>query len=432
MLDMVRRAKTLKLPVTRPALQAFGRKAAALMEKEVATDEQRALYSSFAASTRWLDSFIVRHRLRSEAPHNQAGSKSAAAIASDMGEIRRTCGDYDPDCIFNMDETCLLYRLLPNRSFLAPQENRQTARSAEDMGAKERLTVIVCANASGTLKMPLALIGRCKQPTCFSLRRQPPVHYLIQERAWSGDATLELWWKEFLRFVRKVTSKKVLLLVGKHRSHVHLVDPLDRVKVLGFPPNCGSVDQPMAQGVIRGWKYRYKTMLLSSRIDTMDWAHTLRQHAEERKMMRDTMGLAEGCKPHLLDAAELGHEAWEAVSGTRIARCVQQAASLRRTLFVFAAAAAAVVSSTLEWLLQGSMTNSPVSSGGRCAFSIFMAPGQLDSSHHVRQSKNRPCSQRIHDANCCCEGFLSWSLRDTLRPHGAPPATRATCLTGVG
>ena len=52
--------------------------------------------------------------------------------------------------------------------------------------AKYRVTINTCANASGTIKLPLLLIGKAKNPRCF---RNPnkealPIVYRNQTNAW--------------------------------------------------------------------------------------------------------------------------------------------------------------------------------------------------------------------------------------------------------
>lgn len=324
-LDMVRQARILKIPVTRGTLRALGRKAAALMARKATTDKQRAVYKDFSVSDWWLDGFMARHSLQVQAPQEEAVGEDAATAASRMGEIRRTCEHYDVECIYSMAETDLFYRLLPRRSYSTPGGDRETARGVEGMGAKDLVTAIICANAPGTQKMPLALIGRSKRPRCFG-QQQPPVHYFGQERTWSDDAALDLWWNEFLTAVRKMTMKEVLLLVDSRISHASFVDPCGKVKVMGFPKG---VHPPTGQGVIQAWKSKYKASFLSTRNDVMPWVGMLREQAKRKKMKRGTMGMVDGHELHLLDAAELGEAAWKAVSGVSIARCVQRAARRR-------------------------------------------------------------------------------------------------------
>ena len=57
----------------------------------------------------------------------------------------------------------------------------------------------------------------------------------------------------------------------------------------------------------------------------MDEAPWLREQAKVRKMKAGTMGLVHGHQPHILDAIELGHAAWDKISEETIARWVLHA-----------------------------------------------------------------------------------------------------------
>ena len=54
----------------------------------------------------------------------------------------------------------------------------------------------MCTNATGTGKVPIAVIGsKSKSPRCF--RATPcPVNYFAQANAWSDSATFKKWWME--------------------------------------------------------------------------------------------------------------------------------------------------------------------------------------------------------------------------------------------
>lgn len=296
-------------------------KAAANLKTAATSDDERDMYDDFVASPHWVANFIVRHGLQSKTLHGEAGSVDDAAIAARMAEIREVCKEYEPACIFNEDETGLLYRLLPKISYLAVGENRKTVRGVKDMGAKNRVTAYMCTNADGSAKMPLSLIGTAANPRCFR-NGKLPCKYYSQKNAWSDTRVFNLWWKDFLAFVRTFTRENVLLLMDNHSSHKDLVDPLGQVTVMEYPPNCTSKHQPMDQGVIQAWKTHYKSMLLSMRVDTMSSALQLREQARARGMKNGTKGLAEGHHAHLLDAAEIGVAAWEKVTQTTIARYV--------------------------------------------------------------------------------------------------------------
>lgn len=108
--------------------------------------------------------------------------------------------------------------------------------------------------------------------------------------------------------------------MDSHSSHADLEDPIGRVKVLEYPPYCTSKHQPMDKGVIAAFKKIYKTRLLQCRVATIADAPLLRQQALDRKMARGTLGLAEGCLPHVLDAMEVVAASWDRFSSVTIER----------------------------------------------------------------------------------------------------------------
>ena len=56
--------------------------------------------------------------------------------------------------IFNMDETALFYRTIPNRTYLPEGDDaRQSGKGTKMIKAKDRLTTILAVNAVGTVKL---------------------------------------------------------------------------------------------------------------------------------------------------------------------------------------------------------------------------------------------------------------------------------------
>ena len=64
-----------------------------------------------------------------------------------------------------MDETGLFYRLLPRYTLLLPDEDDKTVRGKKIK--KNRITLALCANADGSHKIDLALIGTSKKTACI-------------------------------------------------------------------------------------------------------------------------------------------------------------------------------------------------------------------------------------------------------------------------
>ena len=64
--------------------------------------------------------------------------------------------------VFNADETGLYWRLLPDKTHAFRGEVCTGTKRPKD-----RVTVLVCANMTGTEKCPLLTIGKYKRPRCF-------------------------------------------------------------------------------------------------------------------------------------------------------------------------------------------------------------------------------------------------------------------------
>ncbi len=111
--------------------------------------------------------------MKSIALHGQGASATVESAAEDMAKLRDRLREFDVDCIYNVDETGLFYKLLPKRSYVTQYENKKTLRGTRQMSAKDRITAYVCTNADGSEKLPLAIIGTAKNPRCFRLGHPP-------------------------------------------------------------------------------------------------------------------------------------------------------------------------------------------------------------------------------------------------------------------
>ena len=107
-------------------------------------------------------------------------------------------GGYEYDNIFNMDETGLFYKAIPSRTYLISGESKVSARGTKQMKAKDRITVIVCTNASRTCKISPAVIGKAKKPRCFQ-SNPPQLPYYSQACAWNDSVVFNKWWNEIFK-----------------------------------------------------------------------------------------------------------------------------------------------------------------------------------------------------------------------------------------
>ncbi|GFX44765.1 tigger transposable element-derived protein 1 [Trichonephila clavipes] len=69
-------------------------------------------------------------------------------------------GDYSADQVFNADETGLYWKRLPNRTYIAKDE--KTASGHKE--SKDRVTLLLCSNASGDRMLKPLLINKSLRP----------------------------------------------------------------------------------------------------------------------------------------------------------------------------------------------------------------------------------------------------------------------------
>ncbi len=123
--------------------------------------------SVFKASWQWLSRFRTRQGLQKMLLHGEGVEvdKNDLELLLALEELYSIIAQYDPENVYNMDETGLFFRLLPRYSILMPNDDISSTRAKKK--AKDRVSLIVCANASGTHKIPCVMIGKSKEPACI-------------------------------------------------------------------------------------------------------------------------------------------------------------------------------------------------------------------------------------------------------------------------
>lgn len=153
--------------------------------------------ASFKASNGWLEKFKNRHGIREL---NIEGEKLSAAsietvdvykvklqkMIDEMGLTR--------DQVYNGDETGLNYKALPTKTLASISEKYAPGFKMQ----KQRVTAMMCANASGKHRLPLMLIHTAKRPRCFKGMNMDalPVSYFQQKSAWMDQKIFLQWFKK--------------------------------------------------------------------------------------------------------------------------------------------------------------------------------------------------------------------------------------------
>ena len=158
----------------------------------------------FKGSTGWLKRFNERHGRENTALGGESLSADTSSIEpfrEELQELIETEG-LTKDQIFNADETGLWWRLTPASSLNAAGRT-QTANFKK---ARDRVTILGCANATGTHRLPITLINKSLKPRCFKHMdmRNLPVHYYAQPKSWMDSRIFSEWFHQrFVPSVRK-------------------------------------------------------------------------------------------------------------------------------------------------------------------------------------------------------------------------------------
>ncbi|GFW70627.1 ras-related GTP-binding protein B [Trichonephila clavipes] len=138
-------------------------------------------------------------------------------------------GDYSADQVFNADETGHYWKKLPNRTYIAKDEKTASGHKA----SKDRVTLLLCSNASGDRMLKPLLINKSLRPRALKGKdlKQLPVHWMANPKAWMTTAIFTEWFNNC--FVPEVEAYmkeksldfKVLLIVDNARSHPQLEHP---------------------------------------------------------------------------------------------------------------------------------------------------------------------------------------------------------------
>ncbi|XP_051171030.1 jerky protein homolog-like [Leptopilina boulardi] len=141
--------------ITSPILQ----EKALLINKEMDADPE------FKASKGWLTNFKNRYNIRSitmQGEQLSADFESSVEFVDDLALVMRE-EKFELHQVYNADETGLFWKMMPRATFVTEYENKAEGSKI----SKERVTVMVCANADGSHKIPLFVIGKSKKPRCF-------------------------------------------------------------------------------------------------------------------------------------------------------------------------------------------------------------------------------------------------------------------------
>ena len=217
----------------------------------------------FTASSGWFQRFKNRYSL-----HNvTVSSESVGADVKAAEEFLETLDEliveenYLPEQIFNMDETSLFWKWMPERTFF-----HKEAKSVPGFKAfKDRITVLLGGNVAGYKLKPF-VIWHSENPKAFKhiSKHTLPVYYRSNKKSWMTqllfqDALLNCYAGEMEKYcLENNVPFKILLILDSAPGHPSFIGDLHpNIKLVFLPPHTTSLVQPMDQGVKESFKAYY-------------------------------------------------------------------------------------------------------------------------------------------------------------------------------
>ncbi|CAH0721898.1 unnamed protein product, partial [Brenthis ino] len=211
--------------------------------REKAEEFSKSLgHSSFRASNGWLVNFKKRHELVFRKVCGESASVNNEICDEWIIQLQSLLKDYELKDVFNADEIGLFFKCLPDKTLIFKNEKCHGGKHS-----KERLTILLATNMTGSEKLKPLVIGKAKKPRCFSGCKSLPLDYDANKKAWMTADIFKGW---LIKVDKKMIKekRKILLFINNCTAH-HLIPPLKAVKVKFFPPNTTSKLQPLDQGM---------------------------------------------------------------------------------------------------------------------------------------------------------------------------------------
>ncbi|XP_044578510.1 tigger transposable element-derived protein 2-like [Cotesia glomerata] len=211
----------------------------------------------FKASQGWLSSFKKRHGMKRSKVLGEKLSIDTnryAEYQEDYIKIDKN-QDYKIENIYIGDEGGLNWKSLPGES-------------SKNSVTKNKVTILFCANANGSFRLPPLIIGPSKKPCTVRGKKPYPVTYAAQKSSRMEQIIFTDWYKNhFIPFVKnkQQTKDPVLLIIDNCPVHppveeLNEIDP--QFHVVKVYSKVTPVTDLLHRHVIQKTKIMYRKKLL--------------------------------------------------------------------------------------------------------------------------------------------------------------------------
>ncbi|KAM7075488.1 jerky protein homolog [Molossus nigricans] len=224
-----------------------------LIEKAKDFYEQMQLTEPCVFSGGWLWRFKARHGIKKLDASSEKQVADHQAAEQFCGFFRSLTVEHGltPEQVYNADETGLFWQCLPGPS---PEGGPVPGRRQ----SRDRLTVLMCANATGSHKIKPLVVGKWSGARASRGIQHLPVACRAHGNAWADRAVFSDWFhhvfapsvREHFRALGLPEDSKAILLLDSSRAHPQESELVsENIFTVFLPASVTSLIQPMDQGI---------------------------------------------------------------------------------------------------------------------------------------------------------------------------------------
>ena len=215
----------------------------------------------------WYQGFMSRHpELSLRKPEGLSAARAAMLNPKTIGDHFTKLGEVldktdlksKPCQIYNLDETGLSLVHTPSKVISTKGKKTVQSRTSADRG--ENVTVLVCANAQGTVLPPFIIFKGKRLSPGLTHNAPPGTLFGVSNSSFINSELFETWFSRM--FIPSLTpSRPVLLILDGHYSHITIstlqLARANSIHIYCLPPHTTNHTQPLDKSVFRSVKIAY-------------------------------------------------------------------------------------------------------------------------------------------------------------------------------
>ena len=216
--------------------------------------------------------------------------------------------EYEPQNIYNADETSLFYKSLSNHTMSFDSEEVHGSKLHQ---SKDRMSLLLSINMNGSEKFNQVLIGKAAHPTALKKHgvtfKDLGIEHFWNQKGCMTGSVFNLWLTDWNNNLIKQNCHVPLLI---DNAPGHVIGEYSNIRIQFLPPNTTAKLQPLDQGIIKSSKDNYRTILMTRYLAGVE-------SKQEAKTIMKSFDFVVACQVLV--------KAWDALTPENIQKCFSKA-----------------------------------------------------------------------------------------------------------